>query len=463
MAILVYGGLILLAFFVQLGSMPDLDLAGATATFAAVAVIGLLVVTVLGISTIVAGLATRSLTPDVPNLANGWSLGFLAAPGGVFIIGTAVNVSFDTKGFEPAFWLGLALLLVLPASFFSWLIPFAQQKTRALRADPASKNVCWIQLLLTTRSVPQVSVVSENSVPDTASNVASTESSNSTTRTQILSLGGDYLVYLMCCFMWFVSSAFTAFITYDSWARQGSAGVREGGALAMWGIASILLNILLVKVVKKMLVLACIALGGAAVLILTILTASWFAIPVSVVRNLGLGEIPVGVVVTAEGCDTFNKAARGQKVCQMSADEKLGWVCPVVLKSRIGAPMVFELASFGDDGNWPIQPFEIDKKAPGGGSKRDLYYPRIQVAKSEVKSWPSITSFKPDPNKKTGATSAQDNSKNSNPRPLVSYLNRSAAAETDAQRQWLLTQCGAATKADVPKSEASKKPKTTQR
>ncbi len=34
LAVSVYGGLILLAFFTHLGSMPDLDLAGATATVA---------------------------------------------------------------------------------------------------------------------------------------------------------------------------------------------------------------------------------------------------------------------------------------------------------------------------------------------------------------------------------------------------------------------------------------------
>jgi len=45
----------------DLGSMPDLDLAGATATVAAVAVIGLLVIFTLGGSTIAAGVVTRSL------------------------------------------------------------------------------------------------------------------------------------------------------------------------------------------------------------------------------------------------------------------------------------------------------------------------------------------------------------------------------------------------------------------
>lgn len=70
LAVSVYGGLILLAFFTHLGSMPDLDLAGATATVAAVAVIGLLVIFTLGGSTIAAGVVTRSLASYVPHLAS---------------------------------------------------------------------------------------------------------------------------------------------------------------------------------------------------------------------------------------------------------------------------------------------------------------------------------------------------------------------------------------------------------
>lgn len=85
LAVSVYGGLILLAFFTHLGSMPDLDLAGATATVAAVAVIGLLVIFTLGGSTIAAGVVTRSLASYVPHLASLRSLMFLAAPGGILL------------------------------------------------------------------------------------------------------------------------------------------------------------------------------------------------------------------------------------------------------------------------------------------------------------------------------------------------------------------------------------------
>ena len=225
-----------------------------------------------------------------------------------------------------------------------------------------------------------------------------------------------------------------------------------------------------VRIPQKAQIPAFIASGAAAVLILTMLTSAWMAIPVAVVRTLGLGEIPVGVVLTPEGCETFNKSARGQQICQLDADKKLGWACPVILKSRIGAPMVFELASFGDDGRWPIWPAEIEKGRLGG-SVGHLRYQRIQVAKSEVRSWPSVTPFVPSEPKESGQQPAQDAgpaegggtrgeaggdvvSKQANLSPLVSYLNLKDAGLSDAQRQWLARQCGPALN-----SEAATPPK----
>ena len=116
LAVSVYGGLILLAFFTHLGSMPDLDLAGAPATVAAVAVIGLLVIFTLGGSTIAAGVVTRSLASYVPHLASLRSLMFLAAPGGIFIAAVVVSViSEKTLSTTCWIWFTLALSFFVPA------------------------------------------------------------------------------------------------------------------------------------------------------------------------------------------------------------------------------------------------------------------------------------------------------------------------------------------------------------
>ena len=100
-----------------------------------------------------------------------------------------------------------------------------------------------------------------------------------------------------------------------------------------------------------------------------------------------------------------------------------------------------------------------------------LRYQRIQVAKSEVRSWPSVTPFVPSEPKESGQQPAQDAgpaegggtrgeaggdvvSKQANLSPLVSYLNLKDAGLSDAQRQWLARQCGPALN-----SEAATPPK----
>ena len=137
LAVSVYGGLILLAFFTHLGSMPDLDLAGATATVAAVAVIGLLVIFTLGGSTIAAGVVTRSLASYVPHLASLRSLMFLAAPGGIFIAAVVVSViSEKTLSTTCWIWFTLALSFFVPA-LGCW---YQQQNKSVFEAEPGVES-----------------------------------------------------------------------------------------------------------------------------------------------------------------------------------------------------------------------------------------------------------------------------------------------------------------------------------
>ena len=449
LAVSVYGGLILLAFFTHLGSMPDLDLAGATATVAAVAVIGLLVIFTLGGSTIAAGVVTRSLASYVPHLASLRSLMFLAAPGGIFIAAVVVSViSEKTLSTTCWIWFTLALSFFVPA-LGCW---YQQQNKSVFEAEPG------------VESGAQCKSPSEGGAKSIL------ENGNAAARRKEPETWEEYVAYLASGFIWLVS-AMMAFVTYEALTRQSNVdSLKFAAGLGGWGVISILLNMVVVRIPQKAQIPAFIASGAAAVLILTMLTSAWMAIPVAVVRTLGLGEIPVGVVLTPEGCETFNKSARGQQICQLDADKKLGWACPVILKSRIGAPMVFELASFGDDGRWPIWPAEIEKGRLGG-SVGHLRYQRIQVAKSEVRSWPSVTPFVPSEPKESGQQPAQDAgpaegggtrgeaggdvvSKQANLSPLVSYLNLKDAGLSDAQRQWLARQCGPALN-----SEAATPPK----
>ena len=260
----------------------------------------------------------------------------------------------------------------------------------------------------------------------------------------------------MCGVMW-LASALVAVLSYFAMASQSSRSSWEFGlGLAVWGLASVFLNFLIVGVKQKMQWTAFVVIGAASVLIVTMLAANWSAIPVAVVRALGLGDIIVGAVVSEDGCAIFNKAARGQKVCKMDTEQKIGWVCPVILKSRIGAPLVFELQSFGENGSWPISPFELERKRRDSDVNH-LRYQLIQVPKADVKSWPSIESL---PRFKEGSTLQEKDSGSSNMDKkesqekklltgtnyplLASYLNKGYEVKNEKQQKWLETQCGAA-------------------
>jgi len=85
---------------------------------------------------------------------------------------------------------------------------------------------------------------------------------------------------------------------YEALTRQSNVdSLKFAAGLGGWGVISILLNMVVVRIPQKAQIPAFIASGAAAVLILTMLTSAWMAIPVAVVRTLGLGEIPVGVVL----------------------------------------------------------------------------------------------------------------------------------------------------------------------
>ena len=140
----------------------------------------------------------------------------------------------------------------------------------------------------------------------------------------------------------------------------------------------------------------------------------------------------------------------------MDTEQKIGWVCPVILKSRIGAPLVFELQSFGENGSWPISPFELERKRRDSDVNH-LRYQLIQVPKADVKSWPSIESL---PRFKEGSTLQEKDSGSSNMDKkesqekklltgtnyplLASYLNKGYEVKNEKQQKWLETQCGAA-------------------
>ena len=394
--VLTVGGLMLLMFFVRLGTMPDLDFASATASMAAVAVLGLLVITLTGGSTIVAGLVTRGLFDrSLPNSILFDHLALLAAPGIVTAIWLLVT-DFGAHGPSVGHILvgGLALMLLLV--------------TLRLR------------------------------VPWTPVTHTDTDQRRELVKHVLIRLSGR----LMVGFVWFLSTATAIVMLIVTWsAERQTTGLSFDVTVIIWCLLCAGLNGTLVMwpgATLRAESLGVVFLAAFGFFGLTVFSENWTAVPAAAVRTLGLGDLQVGVVVSEEGCDTFNKASRGQTVCQLDAEHRSGWVCPVILQSRIGSPFVFELTSFNERGGWPArQRSAIGALDQAADNDQQLRRRLIHVAKSEVRSWSRVEPLRL-------STPPKDGNGVLDRFHVVTYLDgHQLSATAREQSSWLARQCGA--------------------
>ena len=94
-------------------------------------------------------------------------------------------------------------------------------------------------------------------------------------------------------------------------------------------------------------------------------------------------------------------------------------------------PYVFELTSFDAHGNWPAQ-----ARSSPSDSDTSRVLKRIQIAKEDVKSWPSIDALKVNDDARRSTAVAVDSLR------VLTYLDQRLLNENDIQRKWLVRQCG---------------------
>jgi hypothetical protein len=147
------------------------------------------------------------------------------------------------------------------------------------------------------------------------------------------------------------------------------------------------------------------------------LSGNLSGLSVAAARSLGQAEMPVALVVTAEGCDQLNKAAGRNSVCRVAPGEKTAVVCPALLRSRIGSPFFVELSPFERDGHWP------QAKPPA----------RLAAISLEKKEAPNWTRLAPMP-----AASAVSAARGHAPNDIATFID---GKQVDP---WLREQCGPA-------------------
>jgi|GEM_PF-4575544 len=361
------GGIVLLMFFCQLGEIPELDLAGASAVLMAVAAVGFVLSASLTGCALAAGLILRGNEPKANELRTPKAMFSLALPGWLSTLAVSCYLAWNPKGDIPNWVFAFPFVLM---AVFACIYAFLKTKTGV--DNEVVKNGGWTKF-------------------------------------------GRGFGYLAISYFWLLTAA-SAFITlFAMYPRDGDNNGFLFG-LVLWTTWCYFSNVILVKVMKVNTLALMAGCCAISLVILLSVSGNWAGLPIAVVRVLGLGEIPVALVLTAEGCDHLNKAAGGRQVCRVEAGEKTATVCPAVLRSRIGAPFFIELSPYDEKGYWP-QMHPPTRLAA------------IAIPKSEVPSWSRLT---PMSAKEASGSRASDT--------VVTYLDPSA------EGSWVYKQCGAAPK-----------------
>lgn len=358
------GGLILLAFFLQLGETPDLDLKSSAGVFLAMALIGSGLASALTFCSFIAGLQLRSHGKRLAWLSEAWTIMFLLTGPTVGLAGLALWALLVPDSIIPS-W-GLLLPAAFPVLVGLWLtarksIPTEEAPTRAARI---AMRVEWS-----------------------------------------FELVGIGLLWLLV--------GYIALLVFWTLFPRGHDGFLQG--LLSWTFYCYAMNFLVAWAPKNLLsILAWCIFGG--VLCLSMTTGNGAALPTAVIRALGMGEVPVKMTLTEQGCDYLNKAAGSRVVCRVAPGDKTATACPVMLRSRIGSPLYVGLSAYDAEGRWPVPADKMPKRAAA-----------IAIPKSDIPSWVQLA-----PAAASAPTSAASGA-------IVTYLD---ASDSSA---WLREQCG-----DVP-------------
>lgn len=360
----VIGGVLLLIFFLQLHAMPELDLAGAVAVFQAVALTGLVFLFFLSISAFAGGLALNSLEVEIIALKKGMGAALLLMPT-IAVIATIFYMAKSSNSPEFSelnYWI-FGSIGAGALTYMLWV--------------PGSSNPEW-------------------------------------------KLRFSYgITYFYFSLLWIVM-VFMAGILFWALKAPTLGPTEETIFLMSWLFWCVACNFGMAQ--QKNINLGTIAVVSIlSAFIFLFLTNNGLAFPAAVVRSLGLGELPVALVVTKDGCQLINKAA-GQKVCVIESSENSALVCPVVLRSRISAPYFIGLSPLTEQGAWPAT--QLPERTA-----------TIAIPKSAVLSW-SIIAPKSANQNLTDSTVKQEKMSLEMRTPVATYLL------TDSKNKWLSNQCG---------------------
>lgn len=308
-SVLTIGGLFILAFFVRIGFMPDVDLASSTALLSAVALVGLATITAFVFISVLPGVATQyalhasGLPPDKGNLTT------IAATGVLFPIVVVIGAWMYGEKFAAFANYAIPIFFGVPVIAVVWRV-FNLSKAREKSA------------LLVEAKVE---------------GGAGLES--------IFLLSFSAFAWIIGVFTALqIALRFSADSDHPSWLTLI--------VVAVWVFLLIGLNVATARLsIKQAWVFAPVS-ASVTLLVLTLLTGNFSEIPVSTIRVLGFGEMKnVDLLVKADVCRSLPMTSSSDLRCSTSASDSVGILRDVTIRSRIGAQMVIEKSGTGSSNN----------------------------------------------------------------------------------------------------------------
>ncbi|MFN3733243.1 hypothetical protein [Comamonas testosteroni] len=338
MCVLTFGGILMLIYFFRIEFLPDINLESATTLLYAVAVLGLFIVLMLAAYLIMPALVAKAIWHDYQqqgSLTDGWALGLSGGAAFLSVIATMGLAIWDKA--DP----GASFLICI---FF------------------AASTAFVIALIKGGYECPLNSPKPNHETSGPAKSEGEKKS-----KWEWNPLNAAFMVFVTAVVQWFI--LLTVVLITIGLGRDGA--LRGEGAAAYSIVAAQLLISASVPLLfqKKMewgRAIRLMAVVGLALLLgLLLITQSVSKPSAIVVGHLGAGEIEATrLVLSGKGCKQLNLAL-GEMHCAEVKDDEPTVLCPVALRSRIGAQILVEVAPM------ELDPEKSSGKADSGEGKKD--------------------------------------------------------------------------------------------
>lgn len=433
--VLVIGGVMLVAYFVQIGFMPEINLASSSSILYAIAALGGILVFYTTFTLILPGLALaqlRDLTKRFSDLhllfvslgfsvvwfgslavmcdvltlkiavPCGYSLILILSTAGIFVDrvwyrysddGTIIKLDQPHSSWGARFpwgaFLGGFCTLWILASLTRWW--HGNISTWEFLISVTTAAVILFTLIVRARNRKKESNQGHN-----PKHLASWWAANSSENP-----GATLFWSIVLQAILMMPSAFSVFIILQLGIQGNLSYVSMKDGLASFACILVLVSIATwfigsAKAQNK--VQVTMLMAPALLFVLLAIMGNLSAPAAFAIRVLGLGEIQAArLAVANKGCLSINEQL-GQRVCSPSGDGSVTGICPVMIKSRIGSQFLLEFAPMAvqeeENTHKPVVSWATRIKNGTSGETPRTLVRRALVDKSEVLGWRTLTGFK---------------------------------------------------------------------